>query len=140
MSTVDRVPAWKVRRMTAAQRQAFDRLRWHDPPPAERARLKRTLGMRRTREETLALLRELLDKRMVRAAILDELGCTDRHLRRLLAEVQKVEKPARKPVSQLEQTDITDRTRVVTHPSDRATYGGDLFAYDFAAALRRSRP
>jgi hypothetical protein len=156
VSSVERIPDWRLRRMTPAQRHAVDRLRWHNEAPAKRARLKRTLGLQPTREETLALLRELRDRRMVRSAILAELGCSERHLRWLLAEVQDLENGARKPAPQLEQTDITGngkgagrpgraditgngRRAPIPHPDPgRIVYAGDPFAYDLEAALGRA--
>lgn len=82
---VERVPAWRLRRLNVEQRAAVDRLRWHDPPPAERARLKMLLGWRRTRVETVALARELLAGGMLPMAAADALEVGDRYLRRLLA-------------------------------------------------------
>jgi AraC-like DNA-binding protein len=42
------------------------------------------LGWRRTRDETLALAEELLEEGRVLSAVADELGISDRYLRRLL--------------------------------------------------------
>jgi hypothetical protein len=43
------------------------------------------LGWRRTRDETLALAEELLEEGRVLPAVADELGVSDRYLRRLVA-------------------------------------------------------
>ncbi len=67
--------------MNSQQREAYDRLRWHHPSPAERSRLKLALGWRRTREETTAHVAELAAAGMVKAAIIDEVGISDRYLR-----------------------------------------------------------
>jgi transposase-like protein len=82
-----RVPMRRYRRLDPEQRDALDRLEFHRPGPAERARLKILLGWKRIpREERAALARELLADGMVTAAVADLLSVTDRHLRRLLAE------------------------------------------------------
>jgi hypothetical protein len=85
-SKAERLPRWRFRRFNEEQRRAYDRLRWYHPGPAERARLKTVLGWRRTREETVALAEELLDRGRVLPAIAAELGVSDRYLRRLLRE------------------------------------------------------
>jgi hypothetical protein len=59
---VERVLEMTVRQMTREQHRAYEQLRWGLPGPAERARLKKTLGeklkLRRTNEETVALAAE----------------------------------------------------------------------------------
>jgi hypothetical protein len=122
----DRLPAWKVRRLSPDEKAAVDRLRWYSPAPAERASLKRLLGWKRTHEETMALLAELLNRGMARSAIRDELGCTDRHLRRLLSEIDAEQVPeaenrTRKAFAGLEKTDITCESETGAHPLGPAT-------------------
>jgi hypothetical protein len=85
-SKVERLPMWRFRRFNEEQRRAYDRLRWHQPGAVERARLKKVLGWRRTQEETTALAQELLEDGLVLAAVADELGVSDRYLRRVLFE------------------------------------------------------
>jgi hypothetical protein len=85
-SKAERLPRWRFRRFTQEQRRAYDRLRWHQPIAAERARLKKVLGWRRTREETIALAEELLEEGRVLTAVADDLGVSDRYLRRLVFE------------------------------------------------------
>lgn len=85
MTKVDRLPRWRLARMNREQREAYDRLRWHRPGPAESARLKVVLGWRRTREETLALADELLGKGLLERVVADRLKVSHRYLHRLLA-------------------------------------------------------
>lgn len=80
----DRLPRWAQRRLTAEQREAYDRLLWHRPRPAERARLKMVLGWKRTRDETTALALDLVDQGLIERVVADRLGVSDRYLRRLL--------------------------------------------------------
>ena len=84
----DRLPRWAQRRLNAEQRAAYDRLRWHQPASAERARLKTILGWKRTREETEALATELLEQGLLERVVADRLGVSDRYLRRLVAGSQ----------------------------------------------------
>jgi hypothetical protein len=108
--------------MSPERREAYKLLRWYSPGPAERARLKKVLGWRRTHEETLALVSELLELGMVKSAITTQLGITDRHLRRVLAELgnQQVgqgKNGARNRSSHPAQTDISRETDTEHRPS-----------------------
>ncbi len=85
MSKAERLPRWRFRRLTPEQREAYNRLRWYSPGPAERARLKEVLGWRRTRVETVALAHELLEHGLIERAVAVHLDVSDRYLRRLLA-------------------------------------------------------
>lgn len=117
----DRIPARVVKRMSPEKRQAYDCLRWYSPGPAERGRLKKVLAWKRTHEETVAFARELLDRGLVRTAILDELDITERHLRRLLAEIKaeqvpEAENQARNRSAHKAKTDTTCKSEVAPHP------------------------
>ena len=93
----DRLPRWQFRRMNQAQREAYDRLRWHNPGPAERARLKTALGWRRSSEETVARALELLAQGRMVSAAADELEVGARYLQRLLERSQTPENRPRNP-------------------------------------------
>jgi hypothetical protein len=111
----DRLPAWKFRRLTSAQRDAFDCLRWERPGPAERARCKLVLGWKRTFEETVALAEDLLAEGLVVSAVRDSLRIGDRQLRRVLAELRQAENGSRKPSVQAGVADITCETEGDAH-------------------------
>jgi hypothetical protein len=85
MSTkAERFPMWRFRRLSSEQKAALDRLCWYSPGAAERARLKKVLGWRRSRQETVALAEELLDEGRMLSAVADELAVGTRYLTRLL--------------------------------------------------------
>jgi hypothetical protein len=115
--------------MRPEQREALDRLRWHSPGPAERARLKRVLRIRRTREETIALALELLAAGRVPGSIADELGVTARYLSRLLHP------PQAPPDLGLEAASEAAPNGSNVQKRHRPTYSGDALAYDFESAL-----
>lgn len=137
----ERLPRARLRRMRPEQREAYDRLRWYSPGPAERARLKKTLGWKRTREETIALARELLAKGRMVAAAADELGVGTRYLKRLLEQDETPLKVARNRsihAAVLAPTCETQGVGQTTPKKGRSVYGGDPFAYDFRLALDRA--
>jgi hypothetical protein len=84
VSKAERLPRWAFRRLTDQQKEAHNRLVWYAPGPAERARLKKVLGWRRTRTETTALAWELLDQGRSRLDVAAEIGIGVRYLDRLL--------------------------------------------------------
>lgn len=86
MSKAERLPLRAQRRLTAEQREAYDRLRWYRPGPADRARLKMVLGWKRTRDETIALALDLLGQGLLEQVVADRIGVSDRYLRRMLVE------------------------------------------------------
>jgi hypothetical protein len=134
----ERVPRWRVSRMNAAQLDAYDRLRWYSPGPAERARLKATLGWKRTRQETIALALELRVEGRGDLAIADELGIGDRYLTRLLEQVRDHEKTRRNPSIHTAEMAPTCESEGSVSPGrpGRQMYGGDAATYDFQTALR----
>jgi hypothetical protein len=140
MTRLSRLSARAYARLAPEQRRAVDELRYEDPDSARRGELKTILGWRRTAEETAAYARKLIKRRLVRSTILAELGCSERHLRRLLEKVSEVEIEARKPAPGLEKTDIIDKGKGVGLPPapERPwpVYSSDPFGYDFGAALR----
>jgi hypothetical protein len=136
---VDRVPRWQLRRMSAAQREAYNDLRWLPCGPAERARLKKTLGWKRTREETIALALEIRGEGRGNLAIADELGVSDRYVVRLLDQVRDTEKQPRNPPSHGAEMTPTCETNGTVPPRlrERQIYAGDAFSYDLQRALER---
>ena len=124
----DRVPRWQERRMSAAQREAYNELRWHPCGPAKRARLKNTLGWKRTREETVALALELRGEGRGNLAIADELGVSDRYLVRLLDQARDTEKQPRNRSAHAADVAPTCETNGTVPPrlADRQMYDGDL--------------
>jgi hypothetical protein len=153
VSRLSRLSARAYGRLTPDQRRAVDVLRYGHAglDAARRGEAKTVLGWRRTAEETVAYARVLLARGMVPSAIQAELGCTDRHLRRLLAEVPDMEFRSRNPSIHQEKSDITDNGKAAGRPRPndngrpppphpdpgRIMYAGDE-GYDFGAALRRS--
>ena len=136
MSRLDRLSARADRRLRPEQRQAVDLLRYGGPGPADRGEAKTTLGWRRTREETRAFARALLDAGMVRSAVADRLGVDLDYLNR----VTHPEKPPRKPSIHAAKSGLSDSPKVITHPvgaEASSVYAGDPFGYDFEAALGR---
>jgi hypothetical protein len=133
----ERFPRWRLARMNAVQLDAYNRLRWYSPGPAERARLKLVLGWKRSREETIALALELRGEGRCDLAIADELGVSDRYLGRLLEQVRDDEKPPRNPSVHAADLAPTCETNgaVPQRLSGRQMYGGDAFSYDLDAAL-----
>jgi hypothetical protein len=133
----ERIPKWRVARMSTAERGAWNELRWYSPGPAERARLKLVLGWKRSREETIALSCELRNEGRGDAAIADELGVTDRYLDRLLEQVRDLPKSPRNPSVHATDLAPTCETARTAHPrlSGRPVYGSDPFSYDLDAAL-----
>jgi len=105
----DRLPRWAFARLNAEQKEAYNALRWYAPGPAERARLKLILRWKRTRDESLALALEMLAAGRSRKAVADELGVTDRHLRRLLAETGS-ETPEKRPANPVPMRPSADTT------------------------------
>lgn len=85
----ERLPKRAVRRLSDEQRRAYDRLRWAELGPADRARCKLVLGWRRTREETVALAAELLAEGLVGAAVASKLNVSPRYLRQVLADTSE---------------------------------------------------
>jgi hypothetical protein len=135
----DRVARRQLRRMTQAQRDAYERLRWHPCGPAERARLKRTLGWKRSREETIALALELRAEGRSDLAIADDLGVGDRYLTRLLDQVPDSPELPRNPSAHAAEMAPTCETNgtVPTRLRGRQMYASDAFAYDLEHELRR---
>jgi len=77
--------SWRqLKRLTPDQRDTYEHLIYWSPGPAERARLKVRLGWRRTREETLALVKELLARGLTRLQVAGELGVDVDYVDRLL--------------------------------------------------------
>lgn len=74
----------QVARLSNGQRAAYDQLHYGVNGPAARARLKMELGWRRSREETLALARELLAAGRTRLEAADEIGIRADYLDRIL--------------------------------------------------------
>jgi hypothetical protein len=136
---VDRIPRWQFRRMSAAQREAYNDLRWRPCGPAERARLKKTLGWKRTREETIALALELFDEGRIVLATADVLGVSDRYLARLLAQVPDRSELSCNPSVHAAEMAPTCETNGTVPPrlAARQMYGGDAFSYDLGSALER---
>ena len=118
---VDRLTASAFRRLTDEQKVAYDRLRWHSPGPAERARLKIVLRWRRTREETVALARELLAEGLMLQVVADRVGVDHRYLKRVLSEVGEAEKAPRKPFVHAADLALTCETDVAIPPTKVAT-------------------
>lgn len=112
MSAIDRIPSWKVRRMTRKQRAAYDQLSYGSPSPAERAYLKQTLGMRRTRAEMIAASAELLEQGMTRMEAAARLDVTADYLDRLATAGNDLKNTA---VCR-EFSGLSDTTQVVGHP------------------------
>jgi hypothetical protein len=133
----ERIPKWRVARMSTAERGAWNELRWYSPGAAERARLKLVLGWKRSRDETIALAHELRSEGRGDAAIADELGVTDRYLERLLEQGRDLPKPPRNPSAHAADLAPTCETNgAVPHRlSGRQMYDGDAFSYDLEAAL-----
>ena len=125
--------------MSAAQREAYYDLRWRPCGPAERARLKKTLGWKRTREETIALALELLEEGRNVLAIADLLGVGDRYLTRLLDQARDIEKQPRNRSTHAPEMAPTCETNgtVPPRPAARQMYAGDAFSYDLASALEQ---
>jgi hypothetical protein len=140
MTYLSRLSARAYARLAPEQRRAVDELRYENPDSARRGELKTILGWQRTAEETAAYARKLIKRRLVRSKILAELGCTERHLRRLLKKVSDVETEACKPAPGLEKTDINDKGKGAGLPPapERPwpVYDSDPFAYNFGTALR----
>jgi hypothetical protein len=137
---VDRIPRWQLRRMSAAQREAYNDLRWSPCASAERARLKKTLDWKRTREETIALALELQGEGRGNLAIADELEVSDRYLVRLLDQVRDTEKQPRNRSSHATEMAPTCETSRAVPPgvAVRQMYAGDAFSYDLRSALERT--
>jgi len=93
----ERFPRRLVRRLTDEQRRALDELRFSHPGPARRGELKGILGWKRTREETTAIVADLLDKGMILSAVAARLDVDKRYLAALLKREATSENPARKP-------------------------------------------
>jgi hypothetical protein len=102
--------------MSPKQRRAYDELRWGSPDPAERAQLKKTLGWRRTTEETVALAGELLDQGLTPWAVRLELCVTDRHWRRIATQVSDAKKRPRYPADRAKKADTTGHPKGIGHP------------------------
>lgn len=141
MTRLARLSARSYGRLSAVQRRAVDLLEIGDLGAAGRGEAKTVLGWRRTREETIAYARCLLDVGLMAAAVADRLGVSGDYLRRVLDP----ENVPRKPFIDAAETGLTDSVKVVGHParseapSATPAYGGDPFAYDLRAALRGCR-
>jgi hypothetical protein len=136
----DRVPRRHLRRMTPAQLDALNKLRWYSPGPAERARLKQTLGWRRKREETIALALELLAAGgLGRADVAKEIDVDARYLDRLLRESPTRQNGHKKTPVSRGVVGLTDKPKAFAPPRrpGRPTYDGDAFSYDLESALER---
>jgi hypothetical protein len=111
----ERLPISRLRHLKPEQREAVDRLAWYSPGPAQRARLKKTLGWKRTKEETLAWARELLAEGRMVAPIARELGVEARYLKRLLQESETPQNGGRKASSQAEKVALTRESDTGVH-------------------------
>jgi hypothetical protein len=141
----ERLPGWALRRLNAEQRQAYDRLRWENPGLADRARAKLVLGWKRTREETVALAAELLAEGLLPAAVADRLGVTDRHMRRIAADLRREgseppENRVANPHPQRPRADTTCEPNPVVPPAGaRPPIGGFATVADLDAWLEEHR-
>lgn len=138
MSRATRLTGRQYRRFTPEQRQAADALLFGAPSVAARARAKTILGWRRTREETEALVADLLEAKVTPKAIADDLHVSDAYLSKVLASL----KTSRNRSGGAADSALTDIPKPVgraevTSPSARTyrVYSGDPFEYDFAATL-----
>jgi hypothetical protein len=113
MTKADRLPGWRFRRLNDAQKEAYNQLAWYNPGPAERARLKKVLGWRRTRTETICLAAELFERGLVERAVANELGVSVGYLRKLGAGQPTPENAPRNPSNQAEENALTCETKVV---------------------------
>lgn len=144
MSAVDRIPQRRLKKLTEAQRRAYDLLVYANPGPSERCRAKVALGLRCSREEHLALTVELLSRDVSVAALADTLAVTDRSARRLVAEARSegltFENRPDLRLNHEPSADITDSPKGTTCPGPRP--GWEMYmgqpGYPFATLLRRA--
>jgi hypothetical protein len=117
----ERLPTWAFRRLNTQQREAYNLLRYYSPGPAERARLKQVLGWRRTREETIALARELLADGLMIGVVADRCGIGRRYLARLLEQAENgsptPENTPDKPLNQAAVLAVTRETGIDSRPA-----------------------
>jgi hypothetical protein len=126
--------------MTQAQLDALNRLRWYSPGPAERARLKQTLGWGRGREETIALARELLAQGgLSRADVAKELNVDARYLDRLLKRPLPSQNGHKKTPISRGVAGLTGEHGASVSPGrpGRQMYASDVLSYDLESALNR---
>jgi hypothetical protein len=144
VTAIDRIPQRRLKKLTDAQRRAYDLLVYHKASPADRARAKVELGLRPSRQESLALTRELLSAGASVAAIADSLAVTDRSARRLIAEARRGGLTlGNRPVFPLNHeppADIIDAPKGITCPGPRI--GWEMYAgqpgYPFERLLRQA--
>jgi hypothetical protein len=115
MSKADRTSLAQIRRMRVGQRALVVELQCAGSNPAQRARLKKALGWKRTSEETIAWARELLGEGRMLGPIARELGISPRYLKRLLEEGQTVQKEPRKASRHRTEVAPTCESGVVVH-------------------------
>lgn len=144
MSAVDRIPQWRLKKLTDRQRRAYDLLIFGNGSPADRARAKLELDLRPSRQENIALVCELLTAGASVAAIADSLAVTDRSARRLIAEARNggltLENRPVFPLNHEASADINDSLKGIPCPEPRN--GWEMYAgqpgYPFKRLLHRA--
>jgi hypothetical protein len=116
VSKADRISSGQLRAMRVSQRTAALKLRDDCLGPAERAREKQALGWRRTREETLALVRQLIAAGRREGVVAREAGVSLHYLRRLLKEQgEDAEDQGLNPSIHAAKTALTNNGKVIPH-------------------------
>ena len=105
-----RIPRRIEKRLTDAERCAVDELRFSQPGAARRGELKTELGWKRTREETVALAHDQIEKGMIIAAVAAHLDVDARYLRTLLKEDPAADSVPGKPSSHAGESATNVRT------------------------------
>lgn len=140
MSRFTRLPTRDYKRMTAEQRRAADLLLYGSPGPAERGELKTVLRWKRTREETVAYARGLLDGGLGLMAVADRLQVGDRYLERLLERAGTGESCAAKPHGCAANLALTGEPKGIARSGgagreNRPVCGGCLDCWERTAAV-----
>lgn len=137
-----RVPRRVMKRMSDAELRALDELRYSQPNPARRAELKLVLGWKRTRDETLGLATELLERGMILSAVAARLDVDTRYLGALLKREATAEIVPRKlaPLNGKSATNL----QILTADSSRGELPAPASGFGSFAELdewlERSRP
>jgi hypothetical protein len=135
----ERLPGWKLRRLNAQQRRAYDLLRYGLPGAADRARAKDVLGWKPTREERLALALELLADGTPRKLVADKMGVGVEYLDRLLRQAN-ADKASQNTGRCRDFSRPSDASKGSGHPGRRPPLEGFASVADLDAWLEAGQP